>query len=72
VFRIGWIAQFLSKAVVTGSLAGAAVDVVIGELPKLIALQVALLIPILAGFSGSSTRSAGPIPAGSGEAMALG
>ncbi len=35
VFRMGWIAQFLSKAVVTGFLAGAAVDVVIGELPKL-------------------------------------
>ena len=35
VFRLGWIARFLSKAVVTGFLAGAAVDVVIGELPKL-------------------------------------
>jgi sulfate permease, SulP family len=35
VFRMGWIAQFLSRAVVTGFLAGAAVDVVIGELPKL-------------------------------------
>ena len=34
-FRLGWIARFLSKAVVTGFLAGAAVDVVIGELPKL-------------------------------------
>ena len=35
LFKLGWIAQFLSKAVVTGFLAGAAVDVVIGELPKL-------------------------------------
>ena len=35
VLRMGWIAQFLSRAVVTGFLAGAAVDVVIGELPKL-------------------------------------
>src|SRR5262249_30184014 len=35
VLRMGWIAQFLSKAVITGFLAGAAVDVVIGELPKL-------------------------------------
>jgi high affinity sulfate transporter 1 len=34
-FRLGWLAQFLSKAVITGFLAGAAVDVVIGELPKL-------------------------------------
>src|SRR3954454_17495875 len=34
-FKLGWIAQFLSKAVVTGFLAGAAFDVVIGELPKL-------------------------------------
>ncbi|WP_457208580.1 SulP family inorganic anion transporter, partial [Nocardioides sp. P5_C9_2] len=35
VLRMGWIAQFLSRAVVTGFLFGAAVDVVIGELPKL-------------------------------------
>ncbi len=35
VLRLGWIARFLSRAVVTGFLAGAAVDVVIGELPKL-------------------------------------
>jgi len=35
VLRLGWIARFLSKAVVTGFLAGAAIDVVIGELPKL-------------------------------------
>src|SRR3954471_535698 len=35
IFRLGWIAQFLSKAVITGFLAGAAVDVVVGELPKL-------------------------------------
>jgi high affinity sulfate transporter 1 len=34
-FKLGWIAHFLSKAVITGFLAGAAVDVVIGELPKL-------------------------------------
>jgi SulP family sulfate permease len=35
LFRLGWIARFLSRAVITGFLAGAAVDVVIGELPKL-------------------------------------
>jgi SulP family sulfate permease len=35
VLRMGWIAQFLSKAVVTGFLFGAAIDVVIGELPKI-------------------------------------
>ncbi len=35
LFRLGWIARFLSKAVITGFLAGAALDVVIGELPKL-------------------------------------
>ena len=35
LLRMGWIARFLSRAVVTGFLAGAAVDVVIGELPKL-------------------------------------
>jgi sulfate permease, SulP family len=32
---MGWISQFLSKAVITGFLAGAAVEVAIGELPKL-------------------------------------
>ena len=35
IFKLGWIAQFLSKAVITGFLAGAAIDVVVGELPKL-------------------------------------
>ncbi|MBS1878111.1 MAG: sulfate permease [Actinobacteria bacterium] len=35
VLRMGWIAQFLSKAVVTGFLAGSAVSVTIGELSKL-------------------------------------
>jgi high affinity sulfate transporter 1 len=35
LLRLGWISRFLSKAVVTGFLAGAAIDVVIGELPKL-------------------------------------
>ena len=35
LLRLGWISRFLSKAVITGFLAGAAVDVVIGELPKL-------------------------------------
>ena len=33
--KLGWLASFLSLAVVTGFLAGAAIDVVIGELPKL-------------------------------------
>ena len=37
---MGWISRFLSKAVVTGFLAGAAVDVVIGELPKLTGTDV--------------------------------
>jgi sulfate permease, SulP family len=35
VFRMGWIARFLSKAVITGFLAGAAIDVTVGELSKL-------------------------------------
>ena len=33
--RMAWVARFLSRAVVTGFLFGAAIDVVIGELPKL-------------------------------------
>src|SRR4051794_1061997 len=35
LLKMGWIARFLSRAVVTGFLFGAALDVVIGELPKL-------------------------------------
>lgn len=35
MLKMGWIAQFLSRAVVTGFLFGTAIDVVIGELPKL-------------------------------------
>src|SRR3954447_26216404 len=35
LLRMGWVSQFLSKAVVTGFLAGAACQVVVGELPNL-------------------------------------
>lgn len=35
VFRMGWISLLLSKAVITGFLFGAAVEVVVGELPKI-------------------------------------
>ena len=35
IFRMGWISQFLSKAVITGFLFGAAIQVVVGELPKI-------------------------------------
>ena len=40
LLKMGWIAQFLSRAVVTGFLFGAAIDVVIGELPKLTGTKV--------------------------------
>src|SRR5881227_2963429 len=40
VLKMGWVAQFLSRAVVTGFLFGAAIDVVIGELPKLTGTKV--------------------------------
>lgn len=46
VFKMGWIAQFLSRAVVTGFLFGAAVDVVVGELPKLTGTDVSGANPI--------------------------
>ncbi|MGA8372298.1 MAG: sulfate permease [Acidimicrobiales bacterium] len=46
VFKMGWIAQFLSRAVVTGFLFGAAIDVVIGELPKLTGTSVSGSNPI--------------------------
>jgi high affinity sulfate transporter 1 len=35
VLRLGWLSRLLSKAVICGFLFGAAIDVVIGELPKL-------------------------------------
>lgn len=35
VFKMGWISRFLSKAVITGFLFGAAIEVVVGELPKM-------------------------------------
>jgi high affinity sulfate transporter 1 len=40
VFKMGWISRFLSKAVITGFLFGAAIDVVVGELPKLTGTDV--------------------------------
>jgi sulfate permease, SulP family len=40
VFKMGWISQFLSRAVVTGFLFGAAIDVVVGELPKITGTDV--------------------------------
>ena len=46
VFRMGWISQFLSRAVVTGFLFGAAIDVVIGELPKLTGTETTGANPI--------------------------
>ncbi len=35
LFKMGWISHFLSKAVITGFLFGAAIEVVVGELPKI-------------------------------------
>ncbi len=35
IFKLGWISHFLSKAVITGFLFGAAIEVVVGELPKI-------------------------------------
>ena len=35
IFKMGWISLLLSKAVITGFLFGAAIEVVIGELPKI-------------------------------------
>ena len=46
VLKMGWIARFLSRAVVTGFLFGAAIDVVIGELPKLTGTKVTGSNPI--------------------------
>lgn len=39
ILKMGWISRFLSKAVITGFLFGAALEVVVGELPKLTATE---------------------------------
>ena len=69
IFRLGWIARFLSKAVVTGFLAGAAVDVVIGELPKLTGTErraTAHGASSRAGSARSGTRSGTTLLVGAG------
>lgn len=40
LLNMGWISQFLSKAVITGFLFGAAIEVVIDELPKITGTSV--------------------------------
>ncbi len=40
VFKMGWISNFLSKAVITGFLFGAAIEVVVGELPKITGTEI--------------------------------
>ena len=40
LFRMGWISQFLSIAVITGFLFGAAIEVVAGELPKITGTEI--------------------------------
>nr|WP_291819065.1 SulP family inorganic anion transporter [Candidatus Microthrix sp.] len=42
VLKMGWISRFLSKAVITGFLLGAAIEVVVGELPKTTGTEVGL------------------------------
>ena len=55
VLKMGWIAQVLSRAVVTGFLFGAALDVVIGELPKLTGTKVSGSNPLLELWSWLTT-----------------
>ena len=40
IFKMGWISYFLSKAMITGFLFGAAIEVVIGELPKITGTEI--------------------------------
>jgi high affinity sulfate transporter 1 len=59
---MGWIAQFLSRAVVTGFLFGAAIDVVIGELSKLTGTDVTGSNPIQELRSWFGTLSDASLP----------
>ena len=38
--RIGWVAEFLSKPIVTGFVLGLTVLVILGELPSLLGMKV--------------------------------
>ena len=38
--RVGWVAEFLSKPIVTGFVFGLTILVIIGELPNLLGIQV--------------------------------
>lgn len=40
IFKMGWISHFLSKAVITGFLFGAAIEVVVGEVAKITGTSV--------------------------------
>ncbi len=62
VFKLGWIAQFLSRAVVTGFLFGAALDVVIGELPKLTGTKVSGSNPVQELWSWFGTLGQAHLP----------
>ena len=62
VFKLGWIAQFLSRAVVTGFLFGAALDVVIGELPKLTGTEVSGSNPLQELWSWLGTLDQAHLP----------
>lgn len=61
VLRMGWVGRFLSRAVVTGFLFGAAIDVVIGELPRLTGTDVDGATPLheLWNWFGSLSASQG-------------
>ena len=40
VLRVGWVAEFLSKPIVTGFVFGLTVLVIIGELPNLLGIPI--------------------------------
>ena len=62
LLRMGWVARFLSRAVVTGFLFGAAIDVVIGELPKLTATDTTGANPLQELRSWFGTLSEASLP----------
>ena len=63
VLKMGWISRFLSKAVITGFLFGAAIEVVVGELPKLAGVDASgknawrELADFVAAFDGRHTAT---------------
>jgi MFS superfamily sulfate permease-like transporter len=65
--RLGWIAEFLSTPVITGILAGIAVEIAVRQLPNILGCRAAARPPS-GGCAWWPTSSTGPMAGRSGSA----